>query len=107
MAEIVLTEKNFDSTISGSDVPVLVDFWADWCGPCRMLSPIVSEIAEEYEGKLIVGKVNIDEEPYFAQKFGIVSIPFLMLFKDGEPVGNTVGYMQKQAIVDQLLLDTL
>ena len=80
MAEIVITEKNFEEEVIKSDVPVLLDFWATWCGPCTMLSPIVAEIAEEYEGKLKVGKINVDEEMNLAGAFRVSSIPTLIVF---------------------------
>lgn len=102
MAEIVLTEENFESEVLNSDIPVLVDFWATWCGPCRMIAPIVEEIANEYSGKVKIGKVNVDDAESVAMKYGISSIPTLMLFKDGKVVETAVGYRSKQAIEDML-----
>ncbi|SER92782.1 thioredoxin [Lachnobacterium bovis] len=99
MAEVVLTKDNFDKEVLQSSVPVLVDFWASWCGPCKMISPIISEIANEYEGKVKVGKINVDEEPDLASKFNIVSIPTLIVFKNGEITGTNVGVIPKEAIV--------
>lgn len=95
MAEITLTNDNFKEEVLDSDTPVLVDFWATWCGPCKMLSPIVAEIADEYEGRVKVGKVNVDDEGELAAEYGIVSIPTLILFKNGEPAGSSVGYVPK------------
>ena len=95
MAEIIINEKNFESEVLGSDVPVLLDFWATWCGPCMMLAPILSEIAEENEGKVKIGKVNVDECPSIAAQFGIMSIPTVLLFKDGKLCGTSVGYRPK------------
>ena len=88
------SEEAFDKLITG-DVPVLVDFWATWCGPCRMLGPVVSKIAEEYEGKIKVGKVNVDDEQELAMQFGISAIPTVILFKGGQPIGKFMGYMGK------------
>lgn len=102
MSEVVLTEQNFETEVAKSDIPVLVDFWASWCGPCKMLAPIVSEIAEEYAGKVKVGKVNVDEEPALAGRFGISSIPTLILFKNGEPAGVSIGYRPKEELVRML-----
>lgn len=102
--EIKLTEKNFDKEVIGSSLPVLVDFWATWCGPCRMISPIIEEIAEEYEGKIKVGKVNVDEETQLAVKYGIASIPTLLLFEKGEVRNKLIGYCQKDEIVKMINL---
>ena len=97
--EVVLTVENFENEVLKSDKPVLVDFWATWCGPCRMIAPIIEEIAHDYEGKLKVGKINVDEQEELAVKFGISSIPTLLLFKNGEVVKKTLGYMPKDAVV--------
>ena len=99
MAEIILTNDNFEKEVLQSDLPVLVDFWASWCGPCKMLSPVISEIAEEYDGKVKVGKVNIDDEGELAIKFGIVSIPTLILFKEGQAEEKLIGYRPKEDII--------
>ena len=95
MAEIKLTDQNFEQEVLRADLPVLVDFWASWCGPCRMLSPVIAEIAEEYAGKVKVGKVNVDEQPNLANRYGIASIPTVMLFKNGEVINTSLGYRPK------------
>ena len=102
MAEITITKENFEQEVLKSDVPVLVDFWAVWCGPCQMVGPILSEIAEENEGKLKVGKVNVDEQPDLARQFGIMSIPTMMVFKNGEKVNQLVGAVPKEQILGLL-----
>ena len=102
MAEVKITVSNFESEVLRSDQPVLVDFYADWCGPCRMLAPVLEEIAREYEGGVKVGKVNVDEQMELAQKFGVSSIPLLVVFKDGQPVDKSLGYRPKEEIVNLL-----
>ncbi len=102
MAVITLTEQNFAQEVLQSDKPVLVDFWASWCGPCRMVSPIVDEIAEELDGKVKVGKVNVDEQRELAGEYGIMSIPTLMVVKNGEIVNTAVGVRPKNAILNML-----
>ena len=98
MAEVILTEKNFEEEVLKSDMPVLVDFWATWCGPCRMLAPTIAKIAEEQEGVIKVGKIDVDDEPELAAKYGIASIPTLMVFKNGEVVKSSVGVQPKPMI---------
>ena len=102
MAEIILTNDNFKKEVLESPLPVLVDFWAPWCGPCRMVSPIVAEIADEYEGKIKVGKVNVDDEGDLAQEYGIMYIPTLIVFKNGEAVSTSNGFKRKDEIIQML-----
>ena len=98
MSEVVLTEQNFEEEVLKSEIPVLVDFWATWCGPCRMLAPTIAKIAEEQRGVIKVGKVDVDEEPELAAKYGIASIPTLMVFKNGAVVKSSIGVVPKAAI---------
>ena len=102
MGLLHLTEKNFDEEVINSPIPVLVDFWAEWCGPCRMISPIVDELAQELSGKLKVAKVNVDEAQEVAAKFGIMSIPTLLVFKKGKVVSQIVGAMPKDQLLAKL-----
>ena len=102
MAEIQLNEQNFEQEVLRADMPVLVDFWASWCGPCRMLAPVIAEIAEEYAGKVKVGKLNVDEQPNLANRYGITSIPTVMLFKNGEVVSTSLGYRPKNELETML-----
>ena len=105
MAEVILTKENFETEVLKSDIPVLVDFWATWCGPCMMLSPVIAELAEELEGKVKVGKVNVDEQNELAMQYRVASIPTLLLFKNGELVKTSVGFMPKAEIIASLGLD--
>ena len=100
MAEIILTSDNFETEVIGSEIPVLVDFWAPWCGPCKMLGPVISQIAEENEGKVNVGKINVDEEDELAAQYGIQSIPTVLLFKGGEVVEQSLGFKPKAFFED-------
>lgn len=100
--EVTITKNNFDPEVLRSEIPVLVDFWATWCGPCRMLAPVIGEIAEEYAGTVKVGKVNVDEEPELAMQFRVDSIPTVMLFKEGRLVNTTVGFCPKEQITAML-----
>ena len=102
MAEIQLNEQNFEQEVLRADLPVLVDFGASWCGPCQMLAPVIAEIAEEYAGKVKVGKVNVDEQPNLANRYGIASIPTVMLFKNGEVVNTSLGYRPKNDLETML-----
>ena len=99
MAEIKITNANFEEEVLKSELPVLVDFWAAWCGPCRMLAPAVAQIAAECEGKVKVGKVNVDEEPELAQRFGIMSIPTVLVFKDGKKTEQSIGLVPKEKLL--------
>ena len=98
MAELKITKKNFDEEVLKSDLPVLVDFWADWCGPCKMLSPLVDEIAKELDGKIKVCKVNVDQARYVSSRLGVTSIPTLMIFENGKIQNKSVGFINKQQI---------
>ena len=102
MAELIITKENFEAEVLQSDKPVLLDFWATWCGPCRMLAPVIEEIAAEYDGKVKVGKVNVDEQPELANAFSIVSIPTLVVMQNGGVTGTSVGYVPKEKITAML-----
>ncbi|GCD78625.1 thioredoxin [Thermaurantimonas aggregans] len=99
---VELNERNFDEIVVKSDKPVLVDFWAEWCGPCRIIGPTVEELAKEYEGKAIVGKVNVDENISVASKYGIRNIPTLLIFKGGQVVDKHVGVASKSVLAEKL-----
>ena len=100
MSEVILTNQNFEEEVK--DGLVLVDFFATWCGPCKMMKPVISKIAEEYKGKIKVGKVNVDDENELAMKYGISSIPTLILFKDGEPLKSLIGLSSKSEIENMI-----
>lgn len=99
MAEIIITKDNFEEEVIKSDKTVLIDFWATWCGPCRMLSPIIAEIANDYDGKVRVCKVNVDDEPELANAFNVSSIPMVVVMKDGKVTNVSVGYRPKEEII--------
>ncbi len=101
MAAIKVTKENFNDVLA-AEVPVLVDFWAPWCGPCRMIAPVVEGISEELGEKAVVGKVNVDEQPELASRFGVMSIPTLAVFKNGRLAGSMVGVRSKQDILKLL-----
>ena len=96
------TDANFQQEVIESDVPVLVDFYADWCGPCKMMSPIISELADEFQGKVKVGKLNVDESSNAASHYRVMSIPTMILFKDGKAVDTMVGAVPKKTLQDKL-----
>ena len=103
MEKIVeLNDTNFDQTVLQSKIPVLVDFWAPWCRPCQMLTPVLTELTEEYGDKLIIAKIDIDQYPAIASKYGIMTIPNMFIFKDGKPVSNIVGFKPKPQLKQSL-----
>jgi len=99
---VQLTDANFDEVIANSETPILVDFWAEWCGPCKMIAPILDEISGEMEGKLTIGKLDVDASGATAMAYGVMSIPTLILFKGGEPVERLVGYMPKAQLLSKI-----
>jgi thioredoxin 1 len=100
--ELKLTDQTFDEQIKASDTPVLVDFWAEWCGPCKMVAPVLHEIVSEQDGKLRLGKINIDDNMELARRFDVMSIPTMILFKDGEPKVRIVGAKGKGQLLQEL-----
>ena len=102
MAEIIITKDNFEAEVLQADKPVLLDFWATWCGPCKMLAPVIEQVAAEVEGRAKVGKVNVDDEPELAEAFRINSIPTLVVMKGGKAVNSAVGFRPKEQIIAML-----
>ena len=107
MAELTVTSANFEKEVLQSDIPVILDFWATWCGPCRMLAPIVAKIAEKYEGKIKVGKINVDDEPALAAQYEVSAIPTIVRIEGGETVERTMGFQSLEQLEEALGLDTL
>ena len=102
MAELILTKDNFDTEVLNSTIPVIVDFWASWCGPCKMLAPVVEVLANELEGKVKVAKVNVDEQPELASKYEIMSIPTVLAFRNGKVTATSVGVKPKEQLLAAL-----
>lgn len=102
MKPVTITDQNFAEEVTKSNLPVLIDFWAVWCGPCRAIAPIVEQLADEYDGKVKIGKLDVDENPETAVKFGVRSIPTLLIFKNGQVVDTIIGAVQKQVIVQKI-----
>ncbi len=106
MAIVTVTDENFDEVVGKSELPMVVDFWAEWCGPCKMAEPVIEELAEEYEGKLVIGKLNVDENPQKAVEFGVMSIPTMIGFDGGEEIERKIGFGGKagyEALIKKLL----
>jgi len=99
---ITIEDSTFEEAVLQAKMPVLVDFWAQWCGPCRMVAPVVEELAQEYEGRISFGKVDVDQNPKIASRYGVMSIPTLILFKDGKPISNIVGFRPKAQLKQSL-----
>ncbi|RLT45459.1 MAG: thioredoxin [Chloroflexi bacterium] len=100
---VVVSDKSFEKVVINSDTPVLVDFWAEWCGPCKMIAPILEEIAGEMAGKLTIGKLDVDDNQSTAMSYGVMSIPTMILFKGGKPVATIVGYQPKAQLLGKLM----
>lgn len=106
MTAIVLTKTDFEEKVLKSDKPVLVDFFAIWCGPCRLAGPVLDELAEKYQGKAVIAKLNVDEQPELAEKYQVMSIPTVLVFKDGKEIGREIGFIGKDGY-EQMILKNL
>lgn len=102
MAELIINESNFEQEVVNSNMPVLLDFWASWCGPCKMLLPVIDEIAQEYESKIKVGKVNTDDNMSLTTQFQITSVPCIIVFKNGKAINKIVGFKPKNKIIEEI-----
>jgi thioredoxin 1 len=99
---VAISDNSFQSEVIDSDTPVLVDFWAEWCGPCKMIAPVLEKIADEYDGSLKIAKLDVDHNPQVSMKFGVMSIPTLLLFKNGTVVEKLIGFMPKERLLDKI-----
>ena len=100
MAELVITKDNFENEVLKADKPAVIDFWAPWCGPCRMMGPVIEKFAEEFDGKYVVGKVNVDEEDELSSRFNIMSIPTIKVFKNGQEVASALGVQTREKLLE-------
>lgn len=100
--KVIVTDRDFEEKVLNAELPILVDFWAVWCGPCKMIAPILDELTDELDGQLLIGKLDVDHNPSTAMAYGVMSIPTLLLFKDGQPVERIVGYQPKPQLMNRL-----